>query len=298
MPAHLISLQSADTPEMHPYARLRDRDLARSDKGSRERDTEGHDGLFVAEGEVVVRVLASAPQSRFRVRSLLLERRRVEALRDVLSALADDVPAYVVDQSVMDAVVGFAIHRGVLALGERGPALTPTAVLTGQTRVELAGRIPLALGLLGLANHDNVGGIFRNAAAFGACGVLLDPATCDPLYRKSIRVSVGAALLVPFARCTSAEAMLATIEAAGWEPISLSGQGDETLEAVVRECSSTPGRVLLLGAEGEGLPSSILARTRRVRIEMSPTLDSLNVAVASGIALYATSGLISRVGRN
>ena len=102
---------------MEPYVRLRDRDLARTD------------GSFVAEGEVVVRVLASPRQTRFRVRSLLVEQRRVEALSDVIAALADDVVAYVVPQNVMDAVVGFAIHRGILALGERGAPLDAAALL-------------------------------------------------------------------------------------------------------------------------------------------------------------------------
>jgi tRNA G18 (ribose-2'-O)-methylase SpoU len=192
----------------------------------------------------------------------------------------------VVSQGVMDAVVGFAIHRGILALGERGTPLRPDAVLTSPAE---STRPAVAVGLVGLANHDNVGSIFRNAAVFGARGVLLDAATCDPLYRKSIRVSVGGALVVPFARCASAEAMLETIAAAGWEALALSGRGEETLDAVAREGSSAAGRVLLLGTEGDGLPEHILARTRRVRIDMTPTLDSLNVAVASGIALYEST---------
>jgi tRNA G18 (ribose-2'-O)-methylase SpoU len=268
--ARLVPLDSRDalaSAELEPYVRLRDRDLAGRT-----------DGLFVAEGEVVVRVLASARQARFRVRSLLVEQRRVETLRDVLGGLGDDVPAYVVAQDVMNDVVGFAIHRGILALGERGAPIAPDSLLAGSGAA-------LAIGLVGLTNHDNVGSVFRNAAAFGARGVLLDTATCDPLYRKSIRVSVGGALVVPFARCESADAMLDTIEAAGWEALSLSARGEELLDAVVREPAAR-GRVLLMGTEGEGLPAHVLARTRRVRIDMTPALDSLNVAVASGIALY------------
>lgn len=267
MVARLVEIQSADAPELDPYLRLRDRDIARAD------------GLFVAEGEVVVRVLASARQTHFRVRSLLVEQRRVDAIRDVLDALDEHVIAFVVPQAVMDTAVGFAIHRGILALGERGPALDPAALLARGGSV--------AVGLVGLTNHDNVGSVFRNAAAFGACGVLLDPATCDPLYRKAIRVSVGAAVVVPFARCASADAMLQIIADAGWEAVALSGRGEETLDAVMREeLPDGRGRVLLLGTEGDGLPDSVLAKTRRVRIDMTPTLDSLNVAVASGIALY------------
>jgi tRNA G18 (ribose-2'-O)-methylase SpoU len=290
--ARLVDIERVDAPEMEPYVGLRDRDLARQD-----------DGLFVAEGEVVVRVLASRSRSRFRVRSLLVERRRVDALRDVLDAL-DGVPAYVVPQDVMDGVVGFAIHRGILALGERGPALDAKDLLSASAGRESAGSAPsgsgsaIALGLVGLTNHDNVGSVFRNAAAFGARGVLCDPATCDPLYRKSIRVSVGAALVVPFARCLSAHAMLDTIEAAGWQALALSARGDETIGDVVHDDSGRVAqrRVLLLGTEGDGLPADVLARARRVRIDMEPTLDSLNVAVASGIALYEAT-LRGRVAR-
>jgi tRNA G18 (ribose-2'-O)-methylase SpoU len=252
---------------------MRDRDLARaSGRG---------DGLFVAEGEVVVRVLASPRQERFRVRSLLVEERRVDAIRDVIEALPGEVVAYVVPQVVMDAVVGFSIHRGILALGERGAPLDAASLLAESESA-------IAVGLVGLTNHDNVGSIFRNAAAFGARPVLLDAATCDPLYRKAIRVSVGAALLVPFARCASPTAMLDTIAAAGWEALALSARGEETLGEAVRGGGGGERRrhVLLLGTEGEGLPDEIMSRTRRVRIDMAPGLDSLNVAVASGIAMY------------
>ncbi len=276
MVARLVSLDSQHalaSAELEPYVRLRDRDLAGRT-----------DGLFVAEGEVVVRVLASTRQKRFRVRSLLVEQRRVEALRDVIDGLADDVPAYVVAQDVMNEVVGFAIHRGILALGERGAPLTAESLL-GASADHAVSAASLAIGLVGLTNHDNVGSVFRNAAAFGARGVLLDLATCDPLYRKSIRVSVGGALVVPFARCDSAGSMLDTIEAAGWEALSLSARGEELLDAVVAD-PAPRGRVLLMGTEGDGLPADVLARTRRVRIDMTPALDSLNVAVASGIALY------------
>jgi tRNA G18 (ribose-2'-O)-methylase SpoU len=282
--ARLVPLDSQHalaSAELEPYVGLRDRDLAGRT-----------DGLFVAEGEVVVRVLASARQQRFRVRSLLVEQRRVEALRDVIDGLADDVPAYVVAQDVMNEVVGFAIHRGILALGERGAPLTAESLLgssaeslLGSSADHAVSAASLAIGLVGLTNHDNVGSVFRNAAAFGARGVLLDPATCDPLYRKSIRVSVGGALVVPFARCHSANTMLDTIEAAGWEALSLSARGEELLDAVVAD-PAPRGRLLLMGTEGDGLPAAILARTRRVRIDMTPALDSLNVAVASGIALY------------
>jgi tRNA G18 (ribose-2'-O)-methylase SpoU len=256
--ATLVEIAAADHPALVPYTGMRERDLV------------GREGLFVAEGEVVVRVLIE--RSRRLIRSLLLERRRVESVRDVLDRLPDDVPAYVVPQAVMDRVVGFSIHRGVLALGERGPAVPPE---------ELVRDASLLVALVGLANHDNVGSIFRNAAAFGVEGVLLDDESCDPLYRKAIRVSAGAALIVPFARCGSAHAMLDLLEAAKVEPLALSPRGEGTLAMAV-----SPRCALLLGTEGPGLPEAVLARARCVRIDMAPGLDSLNVAVASGIALH------------
>ncbi|AKV01670.1 23S ribosomal RNA methyltransferase [Labilithrix luteola] len=270
------SLEAAQAEALlRPYIGVRERDLLRGDATG--------DGVFIAEGEVVVRVLVQ--RGRFAVRSLLLEARRVEPLRDVIDALPESVPVYVVPQSVMDGIVGFAIHRGILALGSRGVPLTPSELLGGQAE----GKPELLVGLVGLANHDNVGSIFRSAAAFGVRGVLLDDTSCDPLYRKAIRVSVGGALVVPFARSESATAMLDAIEAHGWEPIALTPRGEETFGNLGKACSR---RVLLMGTEGEGLPDHVLTRARRVRIDMEPTLDSLNVAVATGIAIYeATQGM-------
>lgn len=258
MTAAIVHVASVDDPALVPYTAMRERDLV------------GREGLFVAEGEVVVRVLVE--RSRLRVRSLLLETRRVESVRDVIERLPDDVTAFVVGQAVMDEVVGFSIHRGVLALGERGPAISPDGLASGAS---------LLVGLVGLTNHDNVGGIFRNAAAFGVDGVLLDAESCDPLYRKAIRVSAGAALVVPFARCASAEAMLELLAKAQIEPIALTPRGEDTLDML-----PFAPRALLLGTEGPGLPDAVLARARRVRIDMAPGLDSLNVAVTSGIALH------------
>ena len=144
----------------------------------------------------------------------------------------------------------------------------------------------LVLGLVGVANHDNVGGIFRNAAAFGVGAVLIDGATCDPLYRKAIRVSVGGTLKVPFVRVADAAAMLDALEASGTRPLALSPRGTSTLEDVAMLQGR---RALLLGAEGPGLPAAVMARCRTVRIDMAAGFDSLNVATSAGIALYAVS---------
>ena len=145
----------------------------------RERDLTGREGLFIAEGEVVVRVLAS-DASQCRPRALLLAEKRVVALADVIAALPDDAPVYVAAQDVLDQIAGFHLHRGILALGEKPPVLSLDAVL-GEVRAQ-----DVFVVASGIGNHDNMGGLFRNAAAFGARAVLLDGCCCDPFYRKSI----------------------------------------------------------------------------------------------------------------
>ena len=266
MAAKIVHVTDAEHPGLQPYTAVRERDLV------------GREGLFIAEGEVVLRVLVS--RSKMTIRSLLVEERRVEAIADVIESLTDAIPVYVVPQRVMDGVVGFSIHRGILALGERGAPIAPADLVRGAKVI---------VGLVGLTNHDNVGSIFRNAAAFGADGVLLDPESCDPLYRKAIRVSAGTALVVPFARCSSTDEMFDVLASAHIEPIALTPRGEETIDAL-----PPAPRALLLGTEGPGLPDLVLARTRRVRIDMAPGLDSLNVAVASGIALHEATRALRR----
>jgi tRNA G18 (ribose-2'-O)-methylase SpoU len=176
----------------------------------------------------------------------------------------------------MDQIVGFQIHRGILALGRRGPRLDPDALLTG-----LSERAMVVV-LCGIANHDNMGGIFRNAAAFGAGGVLLDSTCCDPLYRKAIRVSVGASLTTPFATLDGDADILALLDRHGFEALAFSPSGTARLREVRRG-----NRVaVLLGAEGPGLSAELMARSRTVGIEMVSDLDSLNVATTCGIALH------------
>jgi tRNA G18 (ribose-2'-O)-methylase SpoU len=138
------------------------------------------------------------------------------------------------------------------------------------------------VGLSGIANHDNMGGIFRNAAAFGADAVLLDAACCDPLYRKAIRVSVGAALTVPFARLRPDQDLAQALAGAGLEVVALSPRG----AAELCELRCGPRVAVLFGAEGPGLAPELLARTRTVRIAMAGDFDSLNVATTSGLVLH------------
>ncbi len=253
----------------------------------RERDLTGRDGLFIAEGTVVLRMLggAQARENGFAAEAILLLESRVAGVAEVLAAFPETVPVYVAAAPVFDAITGFNMHRGVLALGRKPAAGVAQALL---------GRLPetsLVLAGCGLSNHDNVGSIFRNAAAFGADAVFLDETSCDPLYRKAIRVSVGSVLSVPFSRGLSAEAMLRGLAEAGYEIWGLSPRG----AVPVGEIPAARRIALVLGTEGEGLPESILSSFRTARIPQRPGLDSLNVATASGIALYQIALTMGRV---
>jgi tRNA G18 (ribose-2'-O)-methylase SpoU len=240
----------------------------------RERDlTGGHGARFIVEGKVTLEPLLR--RSRFPVESLFLCETRLGPLRDLLVEVPQGVPVYVASQGVMDAVAGFAMHRGVLACGRKGEAALPADFLSKEGR-------STTLLLSELSNHDNVGACFRNAAAFGADAVLLDAASCDPLYRKSIRVSSGAALWLPFSQGGTGGELIAAAEAAGHEVWALTPRSDaEPLPSL-----KVPERVaLLMGAEGPGLPAEMIARARPVRIPMTEGFDSVNVATAAAIAL-------------
>lgn len=239
----------------------------------RERDLVGRHGRFVAEGEVVLRHMLG-PQSRFRCESVLVAETRVDGLADILEHAT--VPVFAADQAVMDSIAGFPIHRGILAIGLKGEGESAAAVLADP------GLADLALGIVGIGNHDNMGGLFRAAAGFGARGVLLDETCCDPLYRKAIRVSVGAALITPFARAGDGGGVVKALMSAGYEPIALTPGATEPLSAVRRNGPAA----LIVGAEGPGLPETVMQRCRRVAIPMAEGFDSLNVATAAAIALH------------
>jgi tRNA G18 (ribose-2'-O)-methylase SpoU len=266
----IIPIDDPADPRIAPYAAVRERDLV------------GRDGGFIAEGEVVLRVLLGGGPHR--AASLLIAEKRIEKLAQMLAAVPEDVPIYAASQAVMDAIVGFHIHRGILAHGVRAPDPGARALLAG------LGPRAVVLVLFGIANHDNMGGLFRNAAAFGADAVLLDTTSCDPLYRKAIRVSVGAALKVPFARLAADEDALALLAEADFTALALSPAGAEPLAGLARPARAA----VLLGAEGPGLPDAVLRGARTVAIPMAPGWDSLNVAAASAIILHeltARSGL-------
>lgn len=241
----------------------------------RERDLTGRDGLFVAEGEVVLRTLLS-PASLCRPVSLLLADKRVAGLEAALALLPEDVPVYVAEQAVLDGIAGFHLHRGLLGLGCKPEPVSLDCLSRD------AGPDAVILAASGIGNHDNMGGLFRNAAAFGAHGVVLDGRCCDPFYRKAIRVSVGATLRVRHARVDTVEMMVDGLTEAGFEIIAL------TPSATERFSDLRPGgrRAILVGSEGPGLPPSVIARCRAVGIPMSGGFDSLNVAVSAAVALH------------
>jgi tRNA G18 (ribose-2'-O)-methylase SpoU len=258
---HATFIDDPDDPRLADYRQVRERDLV------------GRQGGFIAEGVVVLEKLIQG--GRHPLRSVLVAEKRVAALEPLLAGLPQEVAIYAAGQAVMNAVVGFAIHRGVLAAGTRAePGLD--AVLAALPERALV------VGLCGIANHDNMGGLFRNAAAFGADAVLLDDDCCDPLYRKAIRVSVGAALTTPFARGGSPRDLVARLTAQGFAVAALSPAGEVELS----QLAPAPRRAVLFGAEGPGLPASVLAQVQTVRIEMAGGFDSLNVATSSGIVLH------------
>lgn len=272
---NIIRITDPADPAIAPFVSIRERDLTRR-----------HDS-FIAEGTVVLRQLASrkARDNGFVAHSLLVLENRLAGLADVLDLFDREIPVHVASQSVLDAIAGFHLHRGVLALGGHAGQKSAGNLLAGLAEKALV------LAACGIANHDNIGSIFRNAAAFGVDAVLLDETCCDPLYRKSLRVSVGSVLSVPYARHGSASAMLAGLQAAGFDLWGLSPQG----KTDIRTLPAADRTALIAGTEGEGLPQSVLGSIKTARIGQSPDLDSLNVATATGIALHAVASTMGKI---
>lgn len=264
-----IAITDPDDPRIAEFRAIRERDLT------------GRQGRFIAEGTVVLRVLAQAHAAAGGIRAckVLLLKNRLEGVRDILDRLPAEVPVYAAEAAVLDAIAGFHLHRGVLALGSRAHE-PPLASFLGSMPDKA-----LLLAACGISNHDNVGALFRNAAAFGVDGVVLDATCCDPLYRKALRVSVGAVLALPYVRQGTVLDNLEALSAAGFAIWALSPKG----EVEIRDIPAADRMVLVMGTEGEGLPEAVLARFRTARIAQSARLDSLNVATAAGIALYSAA---------
>jgi tRNA G18 (ribose-2'-O)-methylase SpoU len=263
--ARLIPITDPADARLADYVRLRDVNLRKS--------LEAEHGLFMAEGEKVIR---RAITTGHPVRSLLMARRWVASLADVLG----DSPVYVVDDEVAEAVTGFPVHRGALASMERLPLPSVTAVLGDAHRV---------LVLEDLVDHGNVGAIFRCAAALGVEAVVLSPRCADPLYRRSVKVSMGAVFAVPYARMAGWRAGLDELRAAGFTLLALTPDQSAT---PIHEARPGKRVALMLGAEGDGLSSRWLcAADEPVCIPMSGGamdlgVDSLNVVAAAAIACH------------
>jgi tRNA G18 (ribose-2'-O)-methylase SpoU len=259
---------SADDPRLHDYTSLTDVELRRR--------REPAEGLFIAEGEKVVR---RALRSGYRMRSLLLTPKWADTMADIVDAAT--APVYVVSPGLAEEVTGYHVHRGALASMERKPLPGPAALLAGAQRVAV---------MEAVNDHTNIGAIFRSAAALGMDAVLLSPSCADPLYRRSVKVSMGAVFSVPYARLDAWPHGLDAVRAAGFEVLALTPDaGAETLGEVA---SVRAGErvALLLGAEGDGLTQRAQrAADRRVRIPMAAGVDSLNVAAAAAVAFYAAA---------
>ncbi|MEO1103786.1 MAG: RNA methyltransferase [Pseudomonadota bacterium] len=256
MPPPAIKITNANDPRIAVFTRLRERDLI------------GREGLFIAEGASVLRVLLRAPIETV---ALLVEGGR--AARMPWLDARGDAPLYIAEQSVLDTIAGYHLHRGILGAGRIPAGIDVAALPSGPLRLPV---------LVGLSNHDNVGGVFRNAAAFGAAAVAIDAGTADPFYRKAIRVGVGAPLMVPIIRTEDAANFVGTLRAAGITPYALSPSAPATLGETVFAARAA----FLMGTEGPGLPPPLMAAAAPVAIKIAPGFDSLNVAAASAIALH------------
>jgi len=255
-----------DDPRVALYRNLRDAALRSASD------------VFLVEGRLNVARLIDAP--RYRTRSVFVTRAALRGIERALARLDAETPVYLASQALMDQIVGYPMHRGCLAVGERGPALSLDALLASPAPP------PRRIAVLeDVSNPDNVGGVFRNALAFGVDAVLLTPRCADPLYRKALRVSMGAVLCVPFARTPELAPALRRLRAAGFRVLALCASRRERPLAAL---GPLPERVAwLLGAEQGGLSAAARAEADlALTIPMAPGIDSLNVATAAGIAFH------------
>jgi tRNA G18 (ribose-2'-O)-methylase SpoU len=231
-------------------------------------------GLFIAEGELVLR---RAARAGYRLRSMLVDVKREDMLADLAAGLPD-VPVYTAAPDVLEQVTGFHVHRGILASVHRPPAREPGELLAAARRVVI---------LEDVNTHTNVGAIFRCAAALGMDAVLLSPSCADPLYRRSVRVSMGEVFAVPYARLEPWPGALGLVREAGFTVLAMTPDpGAVSLRELTPDQRDRPA--LLLGAEGPGLSRKALtAADVAVRIPMHHGVDSLNVAAAAAVACYA-----------
>lgn len=285
----IVEVGSAGDPRLADYTRLTDARLRTH--------LEAEHGLFIAEG---TKVITRAVAAGYPVRSMLLARSRLAdlpALGQPSEPAAPghevhghdvpghDVPVYVVSDEVAESLTGYRVHRGALASFGRTPLPDVTAVIAGARRI---------IVLEDLVDHGNVGAIFRCAAALGVGAVVLSPRCADPLYRRSVKVSMGAVFAIPYARMTGWFDGLAALKSAGFRVLALTpDERAAPLGAALRDEHAAGGRIaLLLGTEGDGLSARWLREAdEAVRIPMNPAaraagVDSLNVVAATAIACH------------
>lgn len=258
MTERAIAVTSRDDLRIAPYLSIRERDLT------------GRGERFIIEGKVTLGVALA--RGRFPLESVFIARHRLPALAELLGAVPADVPIFTAQAELFDEIAGFNVHRGILACARKRPVTDGPAILAA----------PRLLAAVGVSNHDNMGALFRNGAAFGVGGVLLDETCCDPLYRKAIRVSAGTALWLAFQRRAGGADMIAALQGAGHEVWALTPRAEA---APIASLTLPPKLTILVGAEGPGLPGDIIAAARAVRIPMAAGVDSVNVATAAAIAL-------------
>ena len=264
--ADLVEIDDPGDPRLADYRDLRDVELRKH--------LEAEHGLFLAEGEKVVR---RAVESGFPARSFLMAPRWLAGLSDVLGSSA--APCYVMSEALAEQVTGFHVHRGALASLQRVPLPPVADVLAGARTVVV---------LEDIVDHTNVGAIFRSAAALGVDAVLLAPRCADPLYRRSVKVAMGAVFSVPWTRLDSWYDALPAVSAAGFTTVALTLADDATdIEQAVAGLDKV---ALVLGTEGHGLsPRWEQTADRRAVIPMAEGIDSLNVAAATAVACYVTA---------
>lgn len=273
----MIEITDASDPRIGVFLNQKDAWLRAAHNPQGEAESADDHGRFIAEGVLVVEHLLSSP---FPVESIFVSRSRAAGVEAVLAQVPDGIPIYIAEQAVMDEIVGFPIHRGFLACGKRLPNPDP---------LSLARNCKALIVLEDLSNHDNVGSVFRSAAALGGqgVGVLLSERCCDPLYRKALRVSMGHVLRVPYAVSDNLVSLLPELRGLGYQSLALTpDEGSEQLGPSQWVELDRP--VLCFGAEGPGLTDGLKSGCdRRVQIPMASGVDSLNIAVAAAVTMFA-----------
>jgi tRNA G18 (ribose-2'-O)-methylase SpoU len=259
----VFDLDSADDDRIGDYRALTDVDLRTK--------WEPPNGLFIAEGELVIR---RALRAGYELRSVLVDAKRIDQFDDINGNI------YAAPQAVLESITGFHVHRGVLASFHRRPLPSLPELLANARRLVV---------LEGLNTHTNLGALFRSAAALGIDAVVLSPNCADPLYRRSVRVSMGEVFAIPYAKAEAWPGALKEVSAAGFRLLALTPADDAVpIQHIAADDRARPA--LMLGAEGPGLTREALAASDlRVSIPMQNGVDSLNVATAAAIAFYELS---------